>query len=136
MEISKKGEPPDLFIFLVDDDRLTLDLYTRILRKEGFFTTGVSSAVDAMEIIDRGLTKVNLIITDVNMPGLDGIQFYQKVKERRPDLLPKIIFISGGNFSGEMAALLEKIPNPKLKKPFEIDQLLKAISMVSSEKHE
>ncbi len=134
MESSRKSEPPDLLIFLVDDDRMTLDLYTRILRKEGFFTMAVSSAVDALEMIDRGLTKVNLIITDINMPGLDGIEFYEKVKERRPDLAPKIIFISGGIFSGEMAALLEAIPNPKLKKPFEIDRLLEAVAIVSSRK--
>jgi CheY-like chemotaxis protein len=134
MESSIKNELPDLIIFLVDDDRLTLDLYTKVLRREGFFTMAVSSAVDALEMVDRGLTKVNLIITDINMPGLNGVQFYEKIKERRPDLLQKIIFISGGTFSGEMADLLAEIPNPKLKKPFEIDELLNAVRLVSSAK--
>jgi len=123
---------PILKIFLVDDDRSVLDLYTRILREYGYFTMAVSSAADALELVDRGLTKVDLIITDINMPELDGIKFYKIIKERRPDLTNKIIFITGGSFSGEMADLLKEIPNPKLQKPFEKEQLLRAISLVSS----
>ena len=132
MAFPENHAPSDLIIFLVDDDPLTLSLYTKVLRGEGFFTMAVSSASDALEMIDRGLTKVNLIITDINMPGLDGVRFYQKVKARRPDLAHKIIFISGGVFSGEMAALLESLPNPKLKKPFETERFLEVVGFVST----
>lgn len=129
-----KKEPRNMTVFLVDDDMLTLGLYTKILRNEGFFTMAVSSAAEALEMIDRNLTKVHLIITDVNMPGLDGVQFYNIVKERRVDLASKMIFISGGTFSDEMTTLLGKIPNIKLKKPIDIDQLLSAVSIITSPK--
>ncbi len=132
MENPSKNESRDLKIFLVDDDLSVLDLYKRILRKNGYFTLAVSSAVEALELIDQGLTKVDLIITDINMPGLNGIEFYKIVQNRRPDLAGKIIFITGGIFSGEMADTLNKIPNPKLNKPFASEDLLKAISLVSS----
>jgi|ERR1039458_5612112 CheY-like chemotaxis protein len=132
MENSGKDEPRTLKIFLMDDNPSFLDLYTKILRKNGFFTIGVSSAVDALEIINRGLTKVDLIITDINMPGLNGVEFYEIIKERRPELTNKIIFITGGIFSGEMLELLEQIPNPKLQKPFETERLLQTISLVAS----
>jgi two-component system, NtrC family, sensor kinase len=133
MENLEKIEPSSLKILLVDDHLLFLDLYTRVLRKKGYFTLAVSSAADALEVIVRGLTKVDLIITDINMPELSGIQLYEIVKTRRPDLTDKIIFITGGILSGEMGQVLNKIPNPKIQKPFEIEQLLKAISLVSSE---
>ncbi len=132
MESPETDKPSTLKIFLVDDNLSFLDLYTRALRKKGYFTLAVSSAADALEVLDRGLTKVDLIITDINMPGLDGIKFYQIVKERRPDLTEKIIFVTGGVFSGEMAELLNGIPNPKIQKPFEIERLLQAIALVSS----
>ncbi|HEY5037751.1 MAG TPA: response regulator [bacterium] len=130
----EKEEPFALKIFLVDDNPSILDLYTKILRKKGYFTLGVSSAVDALEILNRNLTKVDVIITDIDMPGLDGIEFYKIVKERRPDLTNKIIFITGGIFSGEMAELLIEIPNPKIQKPVEMEELLQAISLVASRK--
>ena len=129
---SGKEEPSALKIFLVDDNPSILDLCTKVLRKNGYFVMTVSSAVDALVLIGRGLTKVDLIITDINMPGLNGIEFYKIVKERRPDLTNKIIFITGGIFSGEMAELLDKIPNPKLQKPFEMEEILQAISFLAS----
>ena len=132
--MEKAGEAQGLKIFLVDDDPKILDLYTKVLRKGGYFTIAVSSAADALEIVDRGLTKVDLIIADINMPGLNGIEFHHRVKERRADLADKIIFITGGVFEDEMAESLAAIPNPILKKPLEFEILLKTVAQVSSRK--
>src|ERR1039458_9679717 len=134
MENPIENQPQALKIFLVDDDIKILDLFSKVLRKAGYFTMAGTSAVQALEMIERGLTKVDLIITDLNMPGLNGIDFYHKVKERRPDLTNKIIFITGGVGPGEMAEELDRLPNPKLKKPLAADELLKTVALIASGK--
>ncbi len=134
MENSKTSESKGIKIFLVDDDPQILGIYKKILMSAGYFTIAVSSAQDALEIIGRGLTKVDLVVTDINMPGINGIELYQKVKEYRPELTDKIIFVTGGVFPDEMAELLDRIPNPKLIKPLAAGELLKTVALIASGK--
>jgi CheY-like chemotaxis protein len=117
-------------VFVVDDEAVSLDIYTKILRKNGYFTLAASCAADALETIDRGLTKADVILTDINMPELDGFALYQLVQKRHPGLEKKIIFMTGGIFNEELKKFSETIPNIKLKKPFEIEELLRAITQV------
>ncbi len=114
-------------VFIVDDDPTFLTLYTRVLRKNGHFTYPADCAVDALEIIERGLTKIDLIITDVNMPELSGLEFYTKVKERRPDLADKIIFVTGDPEGDRVVQFTKGLPNWVLGKPFLISDLLRVI---------
>ncbi|HVZ80605.1 MAG TPA: response regulator [bacterium] len=114
-------------VFIVDDDPVFLSLYTRVLRKNGHFTYPAECAQDALQIIERGLTKIDLIITDVNMPGLSGLEFHQKVKERRPELADRMIFITGDPESDRVVEFTRGLPNWVLGKPFLTSDLLQAI---------
>lgn len=119
-------------IFIVDDDPVFLKLYTRVLRKNGHITYPADCAEDALGIIERGLTKIDLVITDVNMPGLSGIEFHGKVKERRPDLAQKIIFVTGDPASDQVVQFTKDLPNWVLGKPFLISDLLRAVESFKS----
>jgi CheY-like chemotaxis protein len=59
------------------------------------------------------------VLCDVMMPETSGVDFYDAVKKIRPELLPRILFMTGGAFSARAAAFLSAIPNVTVEKPFE-----------------
>ena len=120
----------NLKIFLIDDDPSILSIYSKLLRKNGYFTITASCAADALEIIDRGLTQVNVIVSDINMPDLNGFDLHRQVEARNSELAKKIIFITGGIYTEEMKALSSRLPNLTLNKPVNIEALLQAITQV------
>jgi PAS domain S-box-containing protein len=138
--VSVKGGDKDtaplseLRILLVDDEPGNVTLYSHLLRKNKHFVLATSSALEALEILERGLSKIDVIVSDLNMPDMNGVEFYQAVEKRAPALAKKIVFITGGIFADEMEKFLDRIPNPKLDKPFEVEDLLRAISHVAAKK--
>ncbi|QLD90165.1 PAS domain S-box protein [Natronomonas salina] len=78
----------------VDDDDLFRDLATRHLEREGLDVTtvgGASSALDALEEVD-----VDCVVSDFDMPGADGLELLEAVRERDPDL-PFVLFTGKGS---------------------------------------
>ncbi len=134
MTVMNGGEKPapGLRVLLVDDESGNARLFTEMLRSNGHFVISVPSAVEALNILARGITKVEVIVSDLNMPDMNGVEFYQEVEKSNPGLEKKIVFITGGIFSDARAKFLNNIPNPKLGKPFKVEQLLQAISDVLS----
>jgi hypothetical protein len=62
------------------------------------------------------------------MPDRTGRDFYAHVEAAHPELLPTILFLTGGAFTSELQSFLDHIPNPKLEKPITADRLREAIS--------
>lgn len=77
----------------VDDEKTPLILRTSVLRKAGFDVVPVESATGALAIIDS--QAVDLVLTDMLMPGLSGAELAREVKLRRPDL--PVVLLSGVN---------------------------------------
>jgi len=80
--------------------------------------TGGSGALD---LIERH--RYDAVVCDLIMPDLTGMALHAAVAERYPQLLPRIIFMTGGTFIAGSAEFLERIPNPRLFKPFEASEL-------------
>ncbi len=74
----------DLQILLVDDEPRNVVLFTQMLRTNGHFVIPTASAVEALNILDRGLTKVDMIISDLNMPDMTGLSFIRKLRNGTP----------------------------------------------------
>lgn len=73
-------QSPQPSILLVDDDAFMLDLQSRMLRTMGYGdVSSAGSGVLALEALRRGERSVDVIICDLNMPGMDGIEFLQSV---------------------------------------------------------
>jgi CheY-like chemotaxis protein len=101
---------------LIDDDTPMIDLLSKFFVIEG---CEVEKALDGKSALEKiGATPFDFIICDVRMQGMDGITFYQKLKERKSSYLKKIIFITGDATSDEIQEFLNSIENPLLKKPF------------------
>jgi CheY-like chemotaxis protein len=121
----------DLRILLVDDEPRNVGIFAQILRKNGHFVISTTSAIEALNILERGLPEVDVIVSDLNMPDMNGIELYEEVEKQNPALAKKIVFITGGVFSDEMTEFLSRISNPKLEKPFKAEEMLQAVSHVA-----
>jgi len=111
-------------ILVVDDEQSIRELVRDILEEEGFQVTAVANGVEALETIGTHET-IDLIISDIRMPVMGGVQLLEKVRENNP-FPPPMIFITGyADITPELAA--EKGVVAYLKKPMSINELLVTI---------
>lgn len=91
-------------VLVVDDDRTMLDLIKRILESEGIVAHCVSSGAKALEKITE--RTFSLMITDYNMPGLNGLDLARKGLEMAPQMP---IIMNTGDLSPKIVRLAEEI---------------------------
>jgi CheY-like chemotaxis protein len=63
--------------------------------------------------------RFDLILCDVTMPHLSGLELLDRLRERRPDAADRLVFITGGPVSAEVQENLDGCSAPRLQKPFE-----------------
>ena len=81
-------------ILIVDDDEDTAILLRDSLRKRGFDVDAVTSGQAALEHLRT--TPADVVVTDVQMAGISGIELCQELRQRYPDLLPIVLTGQGG----------------------------------------
>jgi len=116
-------------ILIVDDEKNYPMVIGELLREEGYTTLTASSGMEALDILSTEL--IDLVLTDVNMPGMSGIQLLEKIKEINPDI-PVIIMTAYGSVEKAVEAM-HKGAYTFILKPFEnqalIAHIAKAISV-------
>jgi two-component system cell cycle sensor histidine kinase/response regulator CckA len=110
-------------ILVVEDDTTVRELTGRILENGGYTILTAGSAEKALEILANG-GPVDLMITDMVMPGMNGMELSQEALQTRPDL--PILFISG--YTDDPGIRLG-VPDglPFLSKPFHPNELLSKV---------
>ena len=112
-------------VLVIDDDAGMLRALTKALTGEGLVVASTSDPVMAMEYLMGGNWKFDVIITDLRMPGLDGIEVLDLVKNSRPNI-PVIIVTAYG--TGEAQAAAAQLGAAAyLEKPVATTELLQAI---------
>src|SRR5690348_15251847 len=84
---------PGARILVVDDEEDIVELLTRNLRRAGYDVRTASDGLAAWEAFEKD--PVDLVITDLKMPRLDGEQFAKRIKERAP-LTPVVVLTGHG----------------------------------------
>jgi len=116
-------------ILIVDDEKNYPMIIGELLSEEGYTTLTASSGMEALDILNTKL--VDLVLTDVKMPGMSGIQLLENIKEIIPDT-PVIIMTAYGSVEKAVEAM-HKGAYTFILKPFENQALVahieKAISM-------
>ena len=80
-------------ILLVDDEKSIADVTTGMLERLGYKVTVRISSYDALEAFRNLADRIDLLITDLTMPQMTGLQLYREIKKIRPDI--KVIICSG-----------------------------------------
>jgi CheY-like chemotaxis protein len=100
-------------ILCVDDEATPMLLRRFVLEKSGYSVLTANSAQEALQILDH--QPVDLVLTDLLMPGLSGSELAQEVKRRQPDL--PVVLLSGVNEIPEDAVaadlFLSKVEGPE-----------------------
>jgi CheY-like chemotaxis protein len=90
-------------VLVIDDDAAVAAYFADCLTFEG---CDVAVAIDASTALSKlECDAYDVVLCDISMPGLDGVAFYRRLAERHPDLLKRLVFISGRP-SAEIRALL------------------------------
>ena len=111
-------------ILVVDDEDMIRDLCAHILSAEGYQVTTASNGITALEALGRSAT--DLMITDIKMPGIDGLELFERVKARKQDVIT--IFITGqGTLDTAIESLMRGVDGFLLK-PFAEKELLGAVN--------
>jgi len=114
----------NLEIMLVDDEALVLRTCTLLLQDLGHGVQPAGSGLECLRLLKAG-NPFDLVVLDVNMPGMDGIETMSRIRLLRPDL--PVLFCSG-HFDDRIPAILARFPEVRmLEKPFDVaafDQVL------------
>jgi FixJ family two-component response regulator len=110
-------------IAVVDDDPRILESLQDLLESAGY---DASVHASGLSLLASGLARIDLLIADVGLPGMDGLELRERVREARPEL--PVILISGRR------DLTEELPEHDagytelFRKPFDGQALLAAVS--------
>lgn len=114
-------------VLIVDDDDDLRSVLCDALRKRGYEATDSASAASGLRILQHH--SFDLILSDVVMPDMDGIEFLRKVKKENPD--QPVVLMSGNTIGQQFFKAAELFGSKvNLQKPFSIDEMLTAIGRV------
>jgi len=124
-----RTKPADLTgqgrILLVEDEDGLRSLNARGLRSRGYTVVEAANGIEALEVLEQEEGQIDLVVSDVVMPEMDGPTMLAQMRRQNPDL--KIIFVSGYAEDAFAKSLPEGQQFNFLPKPFTLSQLVGAV---------
>jgi len=113
-------------VLLVEDEELVAGSVIEILKHGGHQTHLIRDGAEAWKHLAENLVSYDLLIIDVNLPGINGVEIVSRLRER--EFPGRILMLSGRFTSSDMSALTRLGIDRSLTKPFNVQQLLEAVS--------
>ena len=117
-------------ILVVDDEEQMRDLLVKVLERKGYQVSVCGNGADALAFLER--EPVDLVVTDVRMPGLSGMEALRAIKELNPEIVV-IIMTAFGSIDQAVQAVKEGAYD-YINKPFKIDEMLLTIEKALEER--
>jgi CheY-like chemotaxis protein len=115
-------------ILVVEDEHNLRELIAHILLLDDHEVDTARDGVEALYRIER--RSYDLIISDLQMPNLDGPGLYEVLRKRFGEALPRVIFITGHSDSDQFVPFLAETGDPVITKPFSVDDLRTLVGWV------
>ena len=112
-------------ILLVEDEEGLRALNARGLASRGYTVLEAANGVEAIEVLEKAVGPVDLVVSDVMMPEMDGPTMLRELRSRNPGL--KIVFMSGYAVDAFERNLLDVGQFAFLPKPFTLKQLVTVV---------
>jgi DNA-binding NtrC family response regulator len=117
-------------ILVLDDEQIVLDSVSRILEEENYKVRTAQKGSDALEILKEG--GFDIFITDLKMPGMDGLQAMESISEIDPDI-SMIMFTAYSTVDSAVKAMKLGAVD-YIRKPFTPDQLTELVNKSMSDR--
>ena len=115
-------------VLIVDDEESIRVLASQVLTSFGYAPSTAASATEALSLLEEG--AYDAIITDIRMPGMDGVALYHEVARRWPQLASRVLIMTGDVENEAVATLLRERGLQSLEKPFRLEALLTTLATV------
>ncbi len=113
---------PVIRIAIVDDDHMLLGVFSSLMKRSNYHAHFFTDATKALEKISEVKGHYNLVISDIRMPGMDGIEFANRIRVIEPDLP---IILMTGDVTQEARNAASHISRVVfLEKPFPLESTL------------
>jgi CheY-like chemotaxis protein len=118
----------EITVMVVEDNDMVRDMVQEMLRGFGYTVMAVADPHHAIELLSQSTAQIDLLVSDVVMPGMNGPELYEQLIVQLPYL--KVVFISGYPINPSLrGGILEDDVN-YLQKPFTAEALLERINLV------
>jgi signal transduction histidine kinase/sensor domain CHASE-containing protein/CheY-like chemotaxis protein len=121
LELPPKGAGT---VLLVEDDAAVRKLAQAVLEERGYTVLVASDGMEALAMVDGQPGRIDLLVTDVIMPGMAGDELVEHMRLRRPDL--KVVFVSG-YASESIPKIVTNAKTSFLQKPFPVQDLIRKV---------
>jgi CheY-like chemotaxis protein len=115
-------------ILWVDDEEIALEVWSLMLQKLGYTVLQARYGYEALEVFEKNKDRISLVILDMRMPGMDGCEVYDRLKEIKPEI--KIIIFSGCIDQYSIDRLSKRSFSDYVEKPFKLKELSEKIEDV------
>jgi DNA-binding NtrC family response regulator len=112
-------------ILIVDDDE-TIGVTLARLLERNFDVAMTTRSGQARDWLLRG-DRYDVILCDLLMPEVTGMELHDQIEHAAPDQAHRMIFLTGGSLNTSVRDFLDRVPNARLEKPFELKSLLTLI---------
>ncbi len=113
-------------VLVVDDETQVTAALQRALGGEHDVSTA-HNGPDALRMLEEG-RRFDVILCDVMMPGMTGMDLYTELSRTAPDMAGRVVFMTGGAFTPRAVSFLKEVPNRKLDKPLNLEELRMLVS--------
>jgi DNA-binding NtrC family response regulator len=124
-------------VLVIDDEPSIRLALSRFFSRRGWT---VDEAEDGAAGLDRllaaGAPNYTMVVSDLKMPGLSGIELHDRLAASRPDILGRCVFSTGDAASSEVLSFIERSRCTVLQKPFELSTLDELVSRFIAERLE
>lgn len=112
-------------VLLVDDEPMILDIGKQMLERTGLEVLTAKSGDKAIEVYKKDFKRIDLVILDLIMPGLTGVDTYYELKKINPEI--KVLFSSGYRKNLDVTTIIDQGRSSFIQKPFKMEQLTQEI---------
>jgi CheY-like chemotaxis protein len=124
--MTANGKSP---ILVIEDEPAVMAFIQSALERSGYRVAPASSGADALPMLASG--DFHCVISDMRTPGgVNGADVHAYISGHRPDLLGRMLFITGDIVNEETARVLRKTGVPCIEKPFRVQQLISAVEQL------
>jgi DNA-binding NtrC family response regulator len=113
-------------VLLIEDEPSIMALVSATLERNGYEVVCIESGAEALRLLEKG--QFLGVVSDMRTPGgVDGAQVHAWISTNRPDLIQKVVIITGDYANEETVTTLRKIGALYLEKPFRVQDLISAV---------